>query len=145
MTRHLSNSAALRSIRPKNRSDWQALAKLSAFVLAVIVCIAGLLYNKHRQQISREQHWTSALATIEDTRIHPAIQSNSEFGGAMLYEVEVRVKYSLTGESHTQWATISQIPKGLADARLQAHLLTKKRCFVRWRPNDMNHIVADID
>ena len=145
MPRRLSNSAALHSIRPKKRSDWQSLAKLAAFVLLGIVCLAGLLYNKHLQQVSREQQWSSALATIEDTRTHLASQSNSEFGGAMLYEVEVRVKYSLNGEIREQWTTISQIPKGLADARLQAHLLEKKQCVVRWKPDDANVVVADID
>lgn len=63
----------------------------------------------------------------------------------MLYEVEVRVKYSLNGKFREQWTTISQIPKGLADARLQAHLLTKKQCMVRWKPTDPSHIVAEID
>lgn len=145
MPRRLSNSAALHSIRPKKRSDWQGLAKLAAYVLLGIVCLTGLLYNKHRQQVSREQEWSSALATIEDTRVHLAAQSNSQFGGAMLYEVEVQAKYSLNGEIREQWTTISQIPKLLADAQLQAHLLTKKHCVVRWRLNDPNHVVADID
>jgi hypothetical protein len=145
MSRQVLNSAALRSIRPKKPSDWQSLAKLAACVLLSIVCVAGLLYNKHRQQISRERSWASALATIEDTRTHLATQSNSQFGGAMLYEVEVQTKYSVDGEVREQWTTISQLPKLLADAQLQAQLLKKKQCIVRLRPNDSNLIVADIN
>ncbi|MEG9436750.1 hypothetical protein JAO29_11320 [Edaphobacter sp. HDX4] len=145
MPRHLSNPAALHSLLPKRRSDWQSLAKLAAYVSLGIICLAGLLYNKHRQQIRREQEWSSALATIEGTRIRLAVHGFSQFGGAMLYEVEVQARYSVDGEVREQWTTISQIPKLLADAQLQAHLLTKKQCIVRWRPNDPDHIVAEID
>lgn len=145
MPRHLSNSAALHSIKPKRRSDWQSLAKLAAYGLLGIVSLAGLLYNKHRQQVSRERDWSSALATIQDTRIHLASQNNSEFGGAMLYEVEIQARYSVHGEVRAQWTTISQSPKPLADALLEAHLLTKKQCVVRWRSSDPHHIVADLN
>jgi hypothetical protein len=145
MPRHLSNLAALHSIRPKKRSDWWSLAKLAAYVLLIIACVAGLLYNNHRQQISRDREWSSALATIEDTRTHLAVQSNSQGGGAMLYEVEVLAKYSVDGEVREQWTTISQLPKLLADAQLQAHLLKKKQCIVQWRSTAPDRIIAEIN
>ena len=141
----LSDSAALRAIRPVKRSDWQSLAKLGVGIFLIGACVAGLFYNKHRQQATREQEWISATAIIKDARTHLAVQSNSQGGGAMLYEVQILVSYPVNGVVREQWTTISQLPKLLADAQLQAHLLHNKTCFVRWPPNDPNRIVAEIN
>ena len=63
----------------------------------------------------------------------------------MLYEVRVLVSYPVNGVVREQWTTISQLRKLLADAQLQAHLLEKKQCIVRWPPNDPNRVVAEIN
>jgi hypothetical protein len=141
----LSDSAALRAIRPSTRKDWQSLAKLGAVVLFIGVCVAALLYNKHREEVQREQEWISATATIKEARTHLAIQSNSQGGGAMLYEVQILVSYPMNGVVREQWTTISQLPKLLADAQLQAHLLAEKQCIVRWPTNNPSQIVAEIN
>ena len=94
---------------------------------------------------SSKNEWSSVVATIEDTRTHLAVHGNSQGGGAMLYNVDLLAKYSVGGEIREQWTTISQLPKLLADAQLQAHLLKKKQCIVRWKPAAPDQIVADID
>ena len=141
----MSDRKALRLIRPHKRSDWQKLTKITAYVVLALIAVVGLIYNKHRVQIQREQEWTSAVATIENTRTQLVMQSNSQGGGAMFYEVQVLAKYSSEGLIQERWTTLSQLPKLLADAQLQGYLLKHKQCVVRWNPRDPSHIVAEIN
>jgi Protein of unknown function (DUF3592) len=142
----MSDRKAMSLIRPNKRRDWQALAKITAYVALALAIVVGLLYNKHRFQSQREQEWRSAIATIESTRTHLVMQSNSQGGGAMFYEVQILAKYPSRGIIQEQWITVSGLPKLLADAQLQAYLLKKKsQCTVRWKPSDPAHVVAEIN
>ena len=90
------------------------------------------------------EDWTSAVATIEDTRIQRVQIANWEFGGAVLYEVEVQAKYSANGVEHEKWIPLTEAPHSQTDAELKAYLLKGKQCFVRWNPSSPNQIIADI-
>jgi len=111
----------------------------------LIAVFAGALdYNNHRQQMIRERDWMSAIATIEDTRAQLAMRRDSQSGGAMLYEVDILARYPVSGVVREQWTPIHQYPQLLADAELQMGLLRGKRCFVRWKRSDPDHIVAEV-
>src|ERR1700727_3290469 len=98
MRKHqMSDSEAVRFIRPSKASDRRTLFKLAAFLLLVFICLAGLLYNKHWQQMKRERDWASTVATIEETRTQLIMQRNSVGGGAMLSEVQIRAKFAVDG------------------------------------------------
>jgi hypothetical protein len=141
----MSDAAALRSVLPKKRSDRRTLLLIGVFVLLLAACAGGLYYNNHRQQMIREQDWTSAVATIEDARTHVAMHIDSQVGGAMLYDVEVLVKYSVNGIEREQWTTVSQRPQLLSDAQLQIFRFKKQQCIIRWNPANPDHPVAEIN
>jgi hypothetical protein len=60
-----------------------------AVVVSGIVGAGALIYTRYRIQHYREQNWDSAIATIEDVRPTLVGQINSNYGGRMLYSVEV--------------------------------------------------------
>ena len=132
--RSMSNSTALDIIRPKSRNDRRTVLKLSAYLLVALISVAGLLYDKKRQQSIREKEWASAVGLVEDARPQLAMQINSERGGTMLYRVEILARYSVDGTIREQWTTLPQMPQRFADAQLQAYLYKGKRLVVRWIP-----------
>ena len=138
-----SDFQALRSILPAKRNDLRVLLYSGGFVLLILVCGGGLYYNDHRQQLIRNQDWTSAIATIEDAHAQVAMRVDSQAGGAMLYEVAVLVKYSTEGVEREQWTTIRQHPQLLEDAQFQIFRLKKQQCTVRWNPSHPDHIIAE--
>jgi hypothetical protein len=140
-----SNSKARQSLRPRSRGDWRSLLSIFAFLFFTVVFVAGVVYLKHRNQLVRERTWANAVATIEDARPRLVGQLDSPYGGRLLYEVEVLAKYPVDGTMREQWTTLSQLPKTMQEARLQSFLLKGKQCFVRWKPSDPNHIIAEIN
>ena len=107
--------------------------------------VAGILHQKHRIQRERQQTWTSALATVEDVRIQPIALLDTPQHSGILYEVDILAKYAVDGSTRTQWITLSQVPKRMDDARLQALLLKGKQGWVRWKPEDTDHVIVEIN
>ncbi len=140
----LPNSAALRYLRPKSQEDWRQFRNLCAWVLFAIAVAPGLLYHQYSLHRMLREDWTSAAATIKDTRTERLQIANWDYGGAVLYEVEMLAKYSVNGAEHEKWIALSEYPHSQSDAQLKAYLLKGKQCFVRWNPAHPDQIVADI-
>ena len=143
--RAMFDSQAFRSIRPRNRRDRKSVLVIAACLAFAVAFTAGFLYNKHHEQTRHAREWMSALAILEDARVHLVMQSDSQRGGGMLYEVQVLARYRVEGVNKETWTTIAQLPKPLSDAQLQIYLVKNKQCVVRWKPNDPSHITAEIN
>ena len=137
-------SKALPSVLPKTRSDWRVVIWTCVCLFGVIVFVATVFYVKHRDQLEREQTWSSAIATIESVRPRLVTQIDSTRGGTLLYDVDVLAKYTVDGTVREQWITLSQSPKTMDTVRLQEFSLKGQHCFVRWKPSDPKAIVAEI-
>ncbi len=146
MTRHhsMSDREAYRHLRPKTRRDQLQLRKLLGYLALIAIGVITLLVTKHWVQLNRERNWNSAVATIEDVKTDLVTQNNSEFGGAMFYGVQVLVSYPVDGNPRRRWITVSQRPKLLADAQLEAFRWKGRTCIVRWKPSDPDHPVAEV-
>lgn len=146
MTQHhsMSNREAATKVRPKNRSDRRLLMFLGASVISIVVFVATDIFLIHRHRQDIETNWQSSTATIEDVRFQPAIQVESNRGGAMLYDVQVLAQYSLDGTVQKKWITVQQPPRGIAEAKLEAFRWKGQTCFVRWKPNSPDQVIADV-
>jgi hypothetical protein len=140
----MSNHEAATKLRPKKRSDWRSLMILSGcFILAVVV-IATFLFLKQRHRQNIEANWASSIATIEDVRVQQVGLVESNRGGTMLYNVQMFVKYNVDGAAHERWITVQQRPVNGEWARLQASRWKGQTCFVRWKPNSPDQVIADV-
>jgi hypothetical protein len=74
---------------PKSCNDRKTLRTICGYLALTIVFVAAALFFQHRRQQEMEETWQSATATIEDVRPAVVSQANNQFGGAMLYQVEV--------------------------------------------------------
>jgi hypothetical protein len=140
----MSDREGYQRILPKNGRDRRSLFVILGYFLLAIACAMCLLYLKQRHADERERNWTTVTATIEDVRPSASTRANSQGGGAMFYEVEIFVHYSIHGEMHERWVTVPQPPKLLAEAQLQAFRWKGKMCALRWRPSDPNSIYAEV-
>ncbi len=146
MTHHaMSGDEALTAIRPRTRRDWKTIWGIVGFVaLAVVVVIAlFILHTKEQEQIA--QTWQSATATIEDVRPVIASRIESNFGGAMLYQLEVLVNYSANSVQQRRWLRIEQRPVSLTDAQLKVFRWRGQQCVVRWPVSQPNHVIAEVN
>jgi hypothetical protein len=140
----MSNHEAATKLRPKNRSDWRTLMVLSGCFVLIVVLVATFLFLKQRHRRDIEANWESSIATIEDVRVQEVGLVESNRGGTMLYNVQVFVKYGVDGATHERWITVQQPPVNGAWARLQASRWKGQTCFVRWKPNSPDQVIADV-
>jgi len=91
-----------------------------------------------------EQNWNSATAIIEDVRPKEVTKVDTSRGGAMLYQVEILVRYKSSGADERRWIAVEQLPEVLSEAELQAFRWKGKQCIVRWKSSDPNHVIAEV-
>jgi hypothetical protein len=140
----VSDTDGLNTILPRTRSDWNELLGIIGVVFGAILVVAGLLYLRHRTQLTREQGWSSAVATIEDTRTTLVSKVDSKYGGSMLYEVQVFAAFSVNGSQQERWITVEQPPKTLPSAQFEQAHWKGTHCIVRWNPSDPKEIVVEL-
>jgi hypothetical protein len=145
MPRHfVPKRDTLRRTRPNNHKGRFQLLSTVGFILGGILVIAALVYFAQESREYREQNWDSAVATVIDTRTHLVAEVGGNFGGRLLYEVEVLASYSTNGSPHERWITVDQTPKTLDYAEFQERIWKGKQYFVRWNPSNPNQIVIDL-
>jgi hypothetical protein len=101
---------AAAKILPKSGKDRRTLWSISGFLGLIVVFVVAVLFFQHRRQQEIEGTWQSAIATIEDVRPVVVSQVNSQFGGAMLYQVEVLAHYNANGSEQRRWIRIERKP-----------------------------------
>src|SRR5689334_18231150 len=90
---------------PKSRNDRKTLWTIFGYLALTVVFVSATLFFQHRRQ-QMEKTWQSATATIEDVRPAVVSQVNSQFGGAMFYQVEVLAHYNANGFEQIRWIRI---------------------------------------
>jgi hypothetical protein len=131
-------------LRPRSNRDWHRIRVLSGYLALIAIFIATAFFFKHRHLEDMEQNWNSATAIIEDVRPKEVAQINTARGGAILYQVEVLVKYKSDGLDQRRWIKVKQLPEILSEAELQAFRWKGKQCIVRWKPSDPSKVIAEV-
>jgi hypothetical protein len=144
--RHYSmpERAAWARIRPRSDRDWHRIRVVGGYLVLIVVFIAAAFFLKHKHREDMEQNWNSATAIIEDVRPKEVAQINTSRGGAMLYQVEILVRYKSDGANQRRWIAVEQLPEVLSEAELQAFRWKGKQCIVRWKPSDPNKVIAQV-
>jgi hypothetical protein len=145
MSRAMSEREALIASSPRTRGDWKTLWAIVGYIaLAVGVVIAlFILHLKHEEQIA--QTWQSATATIVDVRPVIVSRRESNFGGAMLYQLEVLVQYTADDAQQKRWIRIEHQPTSLTDAQLKIFRWKGQQSVVRWPASQPNHVIAEVN
>jgi hypothetical protein len=136
--------AALAKLRPRSARDWHRIRVVGGYLAFIAIFIAAVFFFKHKSRGDMEQNWNSATATIEDVRPREVAQVNTSRGGAMLYQVEVFVRYKSDGADQQRWIAVEQMPEVLSEAELQAFRWKGKQCIVRWKPSDPSKVFAEV-
>ena len=135
---------ALTKLRPKNLRDRLQLKKIRGYTLLVIVLLGISLVLNHKYRQNIEANWQSDTATIEDVRYQPATQVESNRGGAILYNLQVLVKYNANNATKERWITVQHELVGLPEAKLAAFRWKGQKCVVRWKASDPDQVIADV-
>lgn len=131
-------------IRPQSRSDMRSLVSLCLSALGAVAAVFALwMLQQHWQQV-RELTWSSANGTIEDIRSVPTSEVDSQFGGAMLYQVQVLVRFPFGSSSAERWVTVRHAPESLSQLQGQMQRWKGASCIVRWNPSNPDQIDAEV-
>jgi hypothetical protein len=131
-------------ILPKNRKDRMTLWSIGGVLTLMVIFVVTVLFFQHRRHEEMENSWQSATATIEDVRPVVVFQVNSQFGGAMLYEVEVLAHYKANGLEQRRWIRIEHIP-GRRPDESQIARWKGKQFVVRWKASQPNQVVPELN
>jgi hypothetical protein len=123
----MTDREALASLRPRGKRDWHELRVLTGYLSLVAIFIAGVFYLKHRHREDLENNWFSEIALIEDARSEQIGLVDTPMSGAILYQVNVLVRYKYGGKEQERWITVDQKPETLEAAKLQVF---------RWKANN---------
>lgn len=140
----MSDKEALNRIHPRSRAARKQLLAIFGFVALAVAAVVGLTYAKYKTQQYREENWDSAIATIEDVRTSLVSANSSQFGGRMLYDIQVLAKFSVDGAPQERWIKVDQMPENLDMAQFHERLWNGKRYVVRWKPSNLDRIVVEI-
>jgi hypothetical protein len=135
---------AAAKILPKSGKDRRALWSIVGFLGLMVVFVVAVLFFQHRRQQEIEDTWQSATATIEDVRPVVVSQVNSQFGGAMLYQVEVLALYSANGFEQRRWIRIERRPGPSPDEN-QIARWKGKQLVVRWKASQPDQVVPELN
>jgi hypothetical protein len=129
---------------PKSRNDRKTLWTICGYLALTIVFVAAALFFQHRRQQEMEETWPSATAMIEDVRPAVVSQANNQFGGAMLYQVEVLAHYNANGFEQRRWIRIERRPGPSPDEN-QIARWKGKQFVVRWKASQPDQVVPELN
>jgi hypothetical protein len=135
---------AAAKILPKSGKDRRTLWSISGFLGLIVVFVVAVLFFQHRRQQEIEGTSQSAIATIEDVRPVVVSQVNSQFGGAMLYQVEVLAHYNANGSEQRRWIRIERKP-GPSPDESQTSRWKGKQFVVRWKASQPDQVVPELN
>jgi hypothetical protein len=140
----ISDREAAAKILPKSREDSRTLWKIAVFLALIVVFVMTVLFFQHRRQQEMENSWQSAPATIEDVRPVVVTQVNNQFGGAMLYQVEVLAHYNANGSEQRRWIRIESMPGPTPDKSQMARW-KGKQFVVRWKASQPDQVIPQLN
>ena len=143
-SRSLSDIEAFRQIRPKSAEEKRSGLRILTFLFVTVVIVVGLFFLQLHSAHVREQTWVSAPGMIVEARPRIVADIGSERGGGMLYQVEVRVRYSGAKHEEDRWLTLSRSPEGFGQAQLDSYRFKGAMCIVRWPPAHPENATTDI-
>jgi hypothetical protein len=117
---------------------------MGGYLSLVVIFVATVLFFQHRRQQEIEATWQSATATIEDARPVVVSQVNSQFGGAMLYQVEVLAHYNANGFEQRRWIRIERRP-GPGPDKSQIARWKGKQFVVRWKASQPDQVIPELN
>jgi hypothetical protein len=141
MTEH----EALNKIHPRTLKDRKSLWTIIGFLAFALITATAIFVLRQMDQEKREQTWQSTIATIEDVRPVIVSQVESQRGGAMLYQLEILIRYTANGIPQSRWTKVPQPPMSLESAQLDAARWKGQKCFVRWRTTQPDQIEAEVN
>jgi hypothetical protein len=140
----MPGKAAAAKLLPKNRNDRNALWTMSGYFSLIVIFVVTVLFFQHRRSQEIEATWQSATATIEDARPVVVSQVNSQFGGAMLYQVEVLAHYNANGVEQKRWIRIERRP-GAGPDKSQIARWKGKQFVVRWKASQPDQVIPELN
>jgi hypothetical protein len=129
---------------PKSRKERRTLWSIVGFLTPVMISVVAILFFQHRRQPEMEDTWQRATATIEDVRPVVVSQVNSQFGGAMLYQVEILAHYNANGLEQRRWIRIERRP-GPSPDESQISRWKSKQFVVRWKASQPDRVVPELN
>jgi hypothetical protein len=135
---------AAAKILPKSAKDRRKLWSIGGYLGLMIVFVVAVLFFQHRRQRKIEETWQSATATIEDVRPVVVSQVNGQFGGAMLYQVDVLAHYKANGFEQRRWIRIENRPRLNPDEN-QIARWKGKQSVVRWKASQPDQVVPELN
>jgi hypothetical protein len=135
---------AAAKIVPKSAKDRRKLWSIGGYLGLMVVFVVAVLFFQHRRQREIENTWQSATATIEDVRPVVVSQVNSQFVGAMLYQVEILAHYNANGFEQRRWIRIENRP-GLSPDKSQIARWKGKQFVVRWKASQPDQVVPELN
>jgi hypothetical protein len=140
----MPDRAALAKLRPRSDRDRHRIRVIGGYLALTAILIAAVFFFKHRRREDMEQNWNVATAVIEDVRPKVVAQVDTSRGGAMLYQVEILVRYRADGTDQRRWVAVEQLPEVLSEVELQAFRWKGRQCIVRWKPSDSSKVFAEV-
>jgi hypothetical protein len=135
---------AAAKILPKSRKDRRTLWSIGGLLVLMAVFAVLVLFFQHRRQEEMENSWQSATATIEDVRPVVVSQVNSQFGGAMLYQMEILAHYNANGLEQRRWIRIEHMP-GASPDKSQIARWKGQQFVVRWKASQPDRVVPELN
>ena len=117
---------------------------MAGYFALIVVFIVVALFFQHRKQKEIQDTWQSAPATVEDVRPVAVSQVNSQFGGAMLYQVDVLAQYVANGLEQRRWIRIESRPGRRPDDSQRARW-KGKQFVVRWKASQPDQVVPELN
>jgi hypothetical protein len=136
-----SDKGVLAKIFPKNRNDRKTLWTMGGYLALMVIFVLAVLFFQHRR-LEEINTWQSTTATIEDVRPVLVSQVNSQFGSAMLYQVEILAHYKANGLEQRRWIRIERRP-GPSPDRNQIARWKGKQFVVRWKASQPDQVVPE--
>jgi hypothetical protein len=138
----MSDKEAAEKVLPKSRKDRKRLWTIAGYLALIVTFVAVALFLRYQKQKEIEDTWQSAQATIEDVRPVVVSQVNSQFGGAMLYQVDVLAHYKVNGLERRRWIRIESEPKRRPDESQMARW-KGKQFVVRWKASQPDQVIPE--
>ena len=140
----IPNNEAVAKVLPKSRNDRRTLSIMGGYLALIVIFGVMVLFFQHSRQREIENNWQSATATIEDVRPVVVSQVNGQFGGAMLYQVEVLAHYDVGGSEQRRWIRIEHMP-GASPDKSQIVRWKGKQFVVRWRASQPEQVIPELN
>ena len=84
------------------------------------------------------------MATVEDVRPVVVSQINNDFGGAMVYQMEVLAHFNANGIEQKRWIRIEQMTRHSPDKSQISHW-EGQQFVVRWKASQPDQVVPELN